>query len=75
MDTFEITIKLTPAQIEKFKKLNTFGKEIFLSIIKGDLQIILNEKFDICIIDTFPGVDTYKFIDSVKELCREVVVI
>ncbi len=40
-----------------------------------NLKNNLNEKFDICIIDTFPGVDTDDFIDSVKELCREVVVI
>ena len=40
-----------------------------------NLKDILNEKFDICIVDTFPGVDKEDFIDSVKELCREVVVI
>ena len=40
-----------------------------------NLKEILNEKFDICIVDTFPGVDTEEFIDSVKELCKEVVVI
>ncbi len=36
-----------------------------------DLKDILNEKFDICIIDTFPGVDTDEFVESVKEMCRE----
>jgi hypothetical protein len=40
-----------------------------------DLKEILNEKFDICIIDNFPGVDTEDFVDSIKDLCREVVVI
>ena len=48
--------------------------EVYCEDVRN-LKKILNEKFDICIIDTFPGVDTYKFIDSVKELCREVVVI
>jgi hypothetical protein len=38
-----------------------------------NLKDILNEKFDICIIDTFPGVDTNDFIDSVKDLCGEIV--
>lgn len=40
-----------------------------------DLKDILTEKFDICIIDTFPGVDTADFVESVKEMCREVVII
>jgi len=39
--------------------------------IKNDL----NEEFDLCIIDTFPDVDTKEFIDAVKQLCTEVVVI
>lgn len=41
----------------------------------ADLKENLNEKFDICIIDTFPGVDTTYFVESVKEICKEVVVI
>ena len=41
----------------------------------ADLKGILNEKFDLCLIDTFPGVDIDVFIDSVKDLCNEVVVI
>jgi hypothetical protein len=40
-----------------------------------DLKDILNEKFDICIIDTFPGVDTNKFVDSVRPLCNEILII
>ncbi len=35
----------------------------------------INEKFDLCVIDTFPGVDTKFFVDAVKDLCREVVII
>jgi predicted methyltransferase len=40
-----------------------------------DLKDILTEKFDICIIDTFPGVDITDFVASVKEMCREGVII
>ena len=40
-----------------------------------DLNKVLTEKFDICIIDTFPGVDTTEFVESVKEMCTEVVII
>ncbi len=40
-----------------------------------DLKDVLNEKFDLCIVDTFPGVDTGDFIDSVRKLCSEVLVI
>lgn len=40
-----------------------------------NLKEILTGKFDICLIDTFPGVDTTDFVESVKEMCREVVII
>ena len=40
-----------------------------------DLNKFLSEKFDICIIDTFPGVDTADFVESVREICREVIII
>lgn len=40
-----------------------------------DLKVILKEKFDICIIDTFPGVDTTDFVESVKEMCKQLVII
>jgi len=39
------------------------------------LENVLNEKFDICIIDTFPGVDTAEFIEAAGRLGKEVVVI
>jgi hypothetical protein len=41
----------------------------------NNLKNVLNEKFDICIVDTFPGVDTEDFVNSIKELCREIVII
>ncbi len=40
-----------------------------------DLNKVLTKKFDICIIDTFPGVDTTDFVESVKKMCTEVVII
>jgi hypothetical protein len=40
-----------------------------------DLKEIIKEKFDICIIDTFPGVDTLDFTESVKSMCSEIVII
>jgi len=78
--------KMTAINLE----VNGF-KTNFLSVKKGligvgnnysvycedvvNLKKILNEKFDICIIDTFPGMDSNDFIDSVKDLCGEIVVI
>jgi hypothetical protein len=41
----------------------------------NNLKNVLNEKFDICIVDTFPGVDTDDFVNSIKEMCSEIVVI
>jgi len=40
-----------------------------------DLKKVINEKFDICIVDAFPDVDTTEFVEAASELCREVVVI
>ncbi len=40
-----------------------------------ELGTILREKFDICIVDTFPGVDTTIFTDAVQNLCSEIVII
>ena len=35
----------------------------------------LDEKFDVCIIDTFPGVDTTEFVEAAGKLGKKVVVI
>lgn len=40
-----------------------------------ELPYCLDEKFDICIIDTFPGVDTTAFVEAAGELGKQVVVI
>ena len=40
-----------------------------------ELGSILNEKFDICLIDTFPGVDTQDFVVPFRGLCKEIVII
>lgn len=40
-----------------------------------ELGRVLKEKFDICLIDTFPGVDTEEFMESIADLCQEVVII
>jgi len=40
-----------------------------------ELPSFLDEKFDICIVDTFPGVDSEDFVDAAEKLGGEVVVI
>ncbi len=40
-----------------------------------ELANFLDEKFDICIVDTFPGVDTTEFIEAAGKLGKKVVVI
>ncbi|HEY0196387.1 MAG TPA: methyltransferase [Methanobacterium sp.] len=40
-----------------------------------DLKHVLNEKFDVCLVDVFPGVDATVFAESVEGICRKVVVI
>ncbi len=40
-----------------------------------ELANCLDEKFEICIIDTFPGVDTTEFVEAADKLGKKVVVI
>ncbi|MTK64506.1 MAG: methyltransferase [Methanobacterium sp.] len=40
-----------------------------------ELKDDIDEKFDLCIVDTFPGVDTDEFVEAAKHLCSEVVII
>lgn len=40
-----------------------------------ELKDVITEEFDLCIIDTFPGVDTEDFVDAVRHFCNDVVVI
>lgn len=48
--------------------------EIYCSDV-SDLKDLITEKFDLCIVDTFPGVDTENFVNAVSDFCVEVVVI
>jgi hypothetical protein len=41
----------------------------------NDLKTMLNEKFDVGVVDTFPGVKSAEFIESIKGFCNEVVVV
>ena len=40
-----------------------------------ELEEVLDEKFDICIVDVFPDVDTTDFIDAACKLGKEVIII
>jgi hypothetical protein len=46
-----------------------------LSLDIRQLENVLDEKFDICIIDAFPGVDTTEFVEVAGRLGKEIVVI
>lgn len=50
-----------------------FGDVYCLDVKK--LGSVLDEKFDICLVDTFPGVDAEEFKEAVHNLCREIVLI
>lgn len=39
------------------------------------LGSVLNETFDLCVVDTFPGVNTKSFVNAVEGLCKEIVII
>jgi len=40
-----------------------------------DIKTILDKRFDICLVDVFPGVDSTEFVNSIRKICREVVLI
>ncbi len=40
-----------------------------------ELGQVLDEKFDVCLIDVFPGVEMEEFVDAARDLCQEVVII
>jgi hypothetical protein len=40
-----------------------------------DLESVLEEKFHLCVVDPFPGVDAESFVEAVKGFCQEIVVI
>ncbi|MGB9941032.1 50S ribosomal protein L11 methyltransferase [Methanosarcina sp.] len=50
-------------------KFEVYGMDI------RELANCLDEKFDICIIDTFPGVDMTEFVEASGKLGKEIVVI
>lgn len=48
--------------------------EVYSTDIR-ELANCLDEKFDICIVDTFPGVDTIEFVEAASKLGKKIVVI
>ena len=40
-----------------------------------ELANYLDKKFDVCIIDTFPGVDTKEFVEAAGKLGKKVVLV
>jgi hypothetical protein len=66
-----------PVEITREKKgLIGFGEnfKVYCMDVK-DLKTVLSSKYDICLIDLFPGVDSDVFTGSAKEICKEVFII
>ncbi|MCE7697684.1 MAG: 50S ribosomal protein L11 methyltransferase, partial [Methanobacterium paludis] len=77
--TTALNLEINGFSVDIFDKkegLIASGKnfDVYCADVK-DLKNILDEKFDICLVDTFPGVGIDKFKIAVKELCNQVVVI
>lgn len=58
----------------QINEINENTYEIFNENLLN-LSEVLEEKFDIGIIDTFPGNDTSMYIEHLKQLCDEIIVI
>ncbi|WIM44468.1 50S ribosomal protein L11 methyltransferase [Methanosarcina mazei] len=65
-------VKFSGSEKELIASGNNF--EVYSTDIR-ELVNYLDEKYDICIVDTFPGVDTAKFIEAAGKLGKNVVVI
>ncbi|WP_269848856.1 50S ribosomal protein L11 methyltransferase [Methanosarcina horonobensis] len=65
-------VKLSGSEEELIASGNKF--EVYSMDIR-ELANCLDEKFDICIVDAFPGVDTTEFIEAAGKLGEKVVVI
>jgi len=65
-------VKLSGSEEELIASGDKF--EVYSMDIR-ELANCLDEKFDICIIDTFPGVDTTEFVEAAGKLGKKVVVI
>jgi hypothetical protein len=66
-----------PVELSSHKQgLVAHGKswDVYCLDIK-ELGPVLGEKFNICVVDTFPGVDTTRFTEAILDLCEEVIVI
>ncbi len=49
--------------------------QVYCEDVKELKDLLINEKFDFCIVDAFPGVDTSGMIDSLTSLCTDIIVI
>lgn len=72
LETNGFPVKLSGSKEELIASGGKF--EVYNMDIR-ELTNCLDEKFDICIIDTFPGVDTTEFVEAADKLGKKVVVI
>jgi hypothetical protein len=67
-----------PIQLKKENDRGLLGCgdnfEVYCLDIK-DLNKVLNQKFDLCLVDTFPGVDFNVFVNSVRDMCGKVLIL
>lgn len=72
LETNGFPVKLSGSEEELIASGDEF--EVYSMDIR-ELTNFLDEKFDICIVDTFPGVDTTEFVEAASKLGKRVVVI
>jgi hypothetical protein len=48
--------------------------EVYCLDIK-ELPTVFNNQFNICLVDTFPKIDPKKFVESVEDICEEVLIL
>ena len=48
--------------------------EVYCLDIK-ELRSVFNNQFNICLVDTFPKIDPKKFVDTIEDICEEVLIL
>ncbi len=69
MNGFPVTRHPEEDLLAEGKNFKLYSKDI------REMGKFIPKKFDICLVDTFPGVDSGEFVEAAEKLCKKVVLI
>jgi glutaredoxin-related protein len=74
-----INLELNGFPVEMFKNkkgliASGYNFEVYCLDVK-ELGKVLNNRFNICLVDTFPRIDPGNFVTAVKDICEEILIL